>query len=60
MEILLNGCSNLTERFAQIDAHLVQKEMQNAKSSNERILPAIRKIIKDSDLTMKVSSLFAA
>ena len=60
MEILLNGCSNLTERFAQIDAHLVQKEMQNVKSSNERILPAIRTMIKDPDLTMKVSSLFAA
>jgi len=60
MEILLNGCSNLAERFAQIDAHLVQKEMENAKNSNERILPAIRTMIKDSDLTMKVSSLFTA
>ncbi len=60
MEILLNGCSNLTERFAQIDANLVQKEMETAKNSSERILPSIRKMIKDSDLTMKVSSLFAA
>ena len=60
MDIILNGCSNLTERFSQIDAHLVQKEMENAKDSSERILPAIRKLIKDSDLTMKIFSLFSS
>lgn len=27
MKIILNGCSTLAERFSQIDAHLVQKEM---------------------------------
>lgn len=58
MEIILNGCSILAERFSQIDAHLVQKEMENAKNSKERILPAIRKLIRDSDLTTKISALF--
>lgn len=58
MDIILNGCSSLAERFSQIDAHLVQKEMDDAKNSSETVLPVIRKLIRDSDLTMKISSLF--
>lgn len=60
MEIILNGCSSLAERFSQINAHLVQKEVENAKNSKERILPAIRKLIRDSDLTTKISALFSS
>jgi len=60
VEIILNGCSSLAERFAQIDTCLVQKEMEKAKNSNERILPAIRKLTRDSDLTIKISSLFSS
>lgn len=60
MDIILNGCSSLAERFSQIDAHLVQKEMDNAKNNSQTILPAIKKLIRDSDLTMKISSLFIA
>ncbi|RLC29278.1 MAG: transposase [Deltaproteobacteria bacterium] len=60
VEIILNGCSSLAERFAQIDTCLVQKEMEKAKNSNEKILPAIRKLTKDSDLTIKISSLFSS
>ena len=58
MEIILNGCSSLAERFSQINTYLVQKEMENAKNSNERILPAIRKLIRDSDLITKIAALF--
>ena len=58
MEIILNGCPNLEERFAKIDAHLVQKEMMEVNNDSENVLPAIRKLIGDSDLTMKISSLF--
>jgi hypothetical protein len=60
MEIILNGCSNLAERFSQIDAHLVQEEMEKVKKNNERILPAIKKLIRDSDLTTKISALFSS
>lgn len=60
MEIILNGCSNLEERFAQIDAHLVQKEMGKAKNNNEKILPTVKKLIKDPDLTNKFSALFSS
>jgi hypothetical protein len=60
MGIILNGCSSLAERFAQIDAHLVQKEMENAKNSQERMLPVIKKLTRDSDLTTKISALFSS
>ena len=60
VEIILNGSVNLAERFAKIDARMVQKEIENAKKSNEKILPEIRKVIKNADLTMKILSLFSA
>ncbi|MEA1866824.1 MAG: hypothetical protein U9N19_01785 [Thermodesulfobacteriota bacterium] len=60
MEIILNGCSSLAERFSQIDTHLVQKEMENVKNSKERILPAIKKFIRDSDLITKIAMLFSS
>lgn len=60
MEIILNGCSNLAERFSQIDAHLLHKEMENATHSGEKILPAIKNLIKKSDLTTKISLLFSS
>ena len=58
MDIVLNGCSTLAERFSHIDACLVQEEMEKAKNNGERILPAIRKMSRTSDLTMKMHSLF--
>ncbi|MCJ7775789.1 MAG: transposase, partial [Desulfobulbaceae bacterium] len=60
MEIILNGCSSLAERFSQIDAHLVQKKLENAKNSKERILPAVKKLIRDSDLVTKIAKLFSS
>jgi hypothetical protein len=59
MDIILNGYSSLSERFSKIEAHLVQKEMEKAKNSNEKILPAVKKLIKKSDLTKKISLLFS-
>jgi hypothetical protein len=59
MEIILNGSVNLAERFSKIDARMVQKEIENAKKSSEKILPAIRKVIKNDDLTIKIFSLFS-
>ncbi len=60
IDIILNGCSNLAERFSQIDARLVQKELENAKNSHEKILPAIRELVKKSDLIMRISLLFSS
>jgi len=49
----------LAERFAKIDACMVQKERENAKNSSEKILSAIRWVIKNADLTMKIFSLLS-
>ena len=58
IKIVLTGCSNLAERFSQIDAHLVQQEMANAAKNNEKILPGIKKLIRDVEFTEKISTLF--
>ena len=60
MEIILNGCSSLAERFSQIDARLVQKELAETTESNGKILPGIKKMIKDAELTVKISTLFSS
>jgi len=60
MEIILNECSSLAERFSQIDAHLVQKEMSLVAENNDKILPGIKKMIKDVELTVKISTLFCS
>ena len=58
-EIILNGCHTLADRFSKIDSHLIQKEMENAKSSREKILPGVKKMVADSNLTSKISMLFS-
>lgn len=58
MKIILNGCSSLPERFSQIDAHRVQQEMANAAKNGDNVLPGIKKMIKDAELTEKISALF--
>ena len=60
MEIILNGCSSLAERFSQIDANLVREEMAEAAKSNGKILPAIKKMIRDVEFTAKISTLFCS
>lgn len=60
LAIILNGCPNLAERFSQIDAHLVQKELAEATKKNSKILPGIRKLITDVELTVKISTLFCS
>ena len=56
MDIVLDGCSTLAERFSQIDAGLVKKEMEAAKNNHERILPSIKKLSRDCDLIKKISA----
>ena len=59
IKIILNGCSSLTERFSQIDADQVQQEMAKVAENNGKILPGIKKIIRDVELTAKFSALFS-
>ena len=57
LEIILNGCSSLEERFSQIDARQVQQEMASSTQNQDKILPEIKKMIKDVKFTEKISKL---
>ena len=57
MDIILDGCSTLAERFSRIDTALVQKEMEAAKNNHESISPSIKKLSRDCDLIKKISKL---
>ena len=56
--IILNGCSTLAERFAQIDDKTVREQLKQAGKNQEKISPEIRSIIKQADLPEKISALF--
>ena len=58
VEIILDRCSDLAERFAEIDVRMVRKKLENSKKSNEKILPGIGKLIKNADLITKIRSVF--
>lgn len=60
MDVVLHGCSTLAERFSRIDAGLVKKEMEAAKNNREKILPSVKKMSEDGDLTKKISALFSS
>jgi len=57
MEIILNGKSSLEERFAEIDAELVRKEM-NRNSKQKKMIKKIQKIIKNVDFPKKLVNIF--
>ena len=56
--IILNGCSTLAERFAQIDDKAVREQLKSAEKNQEKISPAVKSIIKKADLPEKISALF--
>ena len=45
LKVLLHGQATLEERFAQIDAATVRKELQAAQTSFEKVPSKIRKLI---------------
>lgn len=58
LEIILNGCSTLAERFSHIDAEIVQEELRKAESNQEKISKEARWVIKQPDLPERISALF--
>jgi len=56
--IILNGCSTLAERFAQIDDKAVREQLKQAAKNQEKISPEVKSIIKQADLPEKISALF--
>ena len=60
MDIILNGCTTLAERFSQIDAKLVREQLKKAQNNQEKIPGEVKKIISLPDLPNKISELFKA
>jgi len=56
--IILNGCSTLAERFSQIDEKMVREQLRQSESNQERIPPAVKKMIKQPDLPQKILTLY--
>lgn len=54
LEIILNGCDCLEERFAQIDSKLVTEELKKSQMESESIPPSMKKMIKKSNLPKKI------
>jgi len=51
---ILNGCSTLAERFAQIDDKTVREQLRQAGKNQEKIPPEVKSIIKQVDLPEKM------
>lgn len=56
--ILLNGCSDLAERFSQIDKKMVLEELKKAEASGDRIPKAVKAMIRQPDLPSQISQIF--
>jgi len=59
MRIILDAKANLEERFAEIDAQLVQKELSKHLASSEKVPAKIKKMVKLPELPEALVALFA-
>ena len=59
VEIILDGCQSLEERFSQIDSKIVCEKLNQAQKTGEKMAPQVKKIISQPDLPEKISALFA-
>ena len=56
--IVLNGCSTLAERFAQIDEEKVCAEMKRTQANENRISSTLKAVIRKPDLLSQISDIF--
>jgi len=57
LDIILDGCNTLEERFEKIDSRSVLEKLQAEKKNDERVSPAVKKIIRQPDLPAKLTKL---
>jgi hypothetical protein len=57
LEIILDGCNTLEERFEKIDSRLVLEKLQSEKKNDERVSPVVKKIIRQPDFPAKLTKL---
>ena len=60
MRILLDGKQSLEERFAEIDAPLVRRELANLSAGSEKVPPRIKKLITMPDFPTQLVAIFTA
>ena len=60
MEIILNGCQSLEERFAKIDTRLVTEQLKEAQRIQQRLRPGLKKVVQRPDLPERLIALLAA
>jgi hypothetical protein len=60
LEIILDGCSTLEERFEKIDCHLVTEQLNAEQKKQQKISPEMKKIIRRPDLPDRLIALLAA
>ena len=58
-KIILKGCMNLEERFAQIDSRLVTEQIKQSRVKSEILPTKIKNIIARPDFPQQVNSLYA-
>ena len=58
MHILLNGRSSLEERFAEIDAPLVQRELALLSRGSEKVPPRIKQLIRTPNFPTQLVTIF--
>ena len=58
VDIILDGKPSLEERFAEIDAHLVRKELHTVLTTPEKVPAEIKKLIKLPGLPDTLVALF--
>jgi len=59
LQILLDGCATLEERFAKIDSHMVVEQLKAERKNQRRTDPEMKKIIRRSDLPKRLALLLA-
>ena len=60
VQILLDGCDTLEERFAKINSHLVTERLKAERKKQGRIRPEMKKMIQRPDLPQRLALLLAA
>ena len=59
LEIILDGCRTLEERFERIDSHLVTEKLKAEQRKNQIIYSEMKKIIKLPDLPERLTAVLA-
>ncbi|MBW2050216.1 MAG: hypothetical protein JRJ09_17045 [Deltaproteobacteria bacterium] len=58
LNIILDGCDTLEQRFARVDSQLVLQELEKNKKETGRLPQILKKMIREPAFPQKVGVLF--